>query len=171
MKIETTRSPKKIETTRSPKKIETTRSATFGLAELKKMKQHLIRETTTPSQMKPKEIETTRSPTDWMSTIQMMAIFRRFFGLLAVLLVVVVALQIDVVFPLRYLQVAGTSFLFGSLTCRRRSCLDMSGRFEMIRRQRNKVAGYVARSAPTDRGANHQRETRSLVQAEIYPGV
>ena len=162
----------KIETTRSPKKIETTRSATFGLAELKKMKQHLIRETTTPSQMKPKEIETTRSPTDWMSTIhQMMAMFGRFFGLLAVLLVVVVALQIDVVFPLRYLQVAGTSFLFGSLTCRRRSCLDMPGRFEMIRRQRNELAGYVARSAPTDRGAKHQRETRSLVQAGIYPGV
>ena len=168
MKIETTRSPKKIETTRSPKKIETTRSATF--AELKKMNRPKKIETT----RSPKEIETTRSPTDWMEltkAVQMMAIFRRFFGLLAVLLPLVVALPVDVVFPQPYLQVSGTSSLFAWLTCRRRSCLDKPGRFEMIRRQRNELAGYVARSAPTDRGANHQRESRSLVQAVMYPGV
>ena len=125
--------------------------------------------------MKTKEMETTRSPTDWMdltkAAIQMMAIFRRFFGLVAVLVLLVVALPIDVVFPLPYLQVSGTLSLFASITCRRRPCLDMPGRFEMIRRQRNELTRYVVRFAPTDRGANRQREPLSLALAEMYPGV
>lgn len=52
-------------TPRKMKKIETMTSATFWLVELKKTKDHLLRETTTPFETtarKMKKIETTRSP-------------------------------------------------------------------------------------------------------------